>query len=160
MRKLGLIGLAVACGSLSACQTSEPARATPPGTATGVAASPAPGPSPVAPDGARVYDETVQNIDVAPGGRFTIALSANMSTPLEWKLEPEPNPAVLAAAGRRYTDAPPPGCSGCVGYPGTDAFTFEAKGPGEAALHFAYRELKKDAPPAKELTVRVRVSGP
>jgi predicted secreted protein len=107
-----------------------------------------------------VYDDTAQAIDVAANARFTIALRANMTTPLEWRLEPEPDPSVIAQAGRQYTDAPPAGCTGCVGYGGTDAFSFIAKVPGDVTLHFAYREPKKAGPPAREVTVHVRVQNP
>lgn len=155
------LGLTVATGALAcavaACQTSEPARATPPSSATSTGVTP---PVAAPPGDSRVYDQTTQNIDVTANGRFTVALEANVTTPLEWKLEPEPNPAVLTLAERKYTDDPPPGCPGCTGYGGTDAFSFVAKGPGEATLHFAYRELKPGTPPAKEITIRVRVSGP
>jgi predicted secreted protein len=156
------LGLTLAIGSLLAgvvaCRTSEPAGANPPSSAASVSGGSAPVP-PGAPSAApRVYDQSVQSIDVAVGGRFTIALEANITTPLEWKLEPDPNPAVLALGERKYTDEPPVGCVACTGYGGTDSFSFVAKGPGEATLHFAYRELKPGMPPAKEITVRVRVS--
>lgn len=164
MRELGLSVIAVVLAVGSGCQTSEPARTSPPSSATNPGGPGAPNVGPPAPNAApsggvesRVYDETVQLVDVAMNGRFTIALPANVTTPLEWKLEPDPDPALLGLAERKYTDTPPPGCQGCTGYPGTDAFTFVAKGPGEAALHFAYREIRKGAPPAKEITVRVRI---
>jgi len=146
-----------AVSSVVACQTSEPARGAPPSSATSGGAPPVSVPG-ASSDG-RIYDQTTQNIDVAANGRFTVALEANVTTPLEWKLEPEPNPAILALAGRQYSDSPPPGCPGCTGYGGTDAFSFVAKGPGEATLHFAYRELRPGTPPAKEVTIRVRITG-
>lgn len=158
MRELGLtVVVAALAGAVAACQTSEPARANPPSSGTSVGAAP---PAATPPGDSRIYDQTTQNIDVPANGRFTVVLEANVTTPLEWKLEPEPNPAVLALAERKYTDAPPPGCPACTGYGGTDAFSFVAKAPGEATLHFAYRELKPGTPPAKEVTIRVRVSGP
>lgn len=156
MRELGLTPFfATLAVVVVACQTSEPARANPPSSATSGAA-----PAPMAGSAsgeARVYDQTTQAIDVPVNGRFTVALEANVTTPLEWKLEPDPNPVVLAPAGHQYTDAPPAGCRACTGYAGTDAFSFVAKGAGDATLHFAYRELRPGAPPAKEVTIIVRV---
>ena len=156
MRELGLTLSLCALAASVACQTSEPARATPPSSAASVGSAPQ-GTTAGAPGGARVYDQNAQTVEVQRGGRFTIALEANVTTPLEWKLEPEPSPAVVGLAGRQYTDAPPPGCQACTGYAGTDAFTFVANGPGEATLHFAYRELRPGTPPAKEVTVHVSV---
>jgi predicted secreted protein len=159
MRELGLaLGITLLMAA-SACQSSEPARTNPPSSATnpGTSTLPHAGPDPAPAGDPRIYDDKVTSIEAGPNGSFTIALPANVSTPLEWKLEPEPNPAILALSGRKYTDSPPAGCQACTGYPGTDAFTFVAKGPGEAVLHFVYRELRKDAPPAREITVQVRV---
>ena len=148
------------CVALPGCQKSEPAQATPPSSAEGVA-GPAPTSAGSVAAESRVYDETARAIDARTGERFVIALKANVTTPFEWRLEPEPNAAVVVPSEHKYTDAPPQGCSGCVGYGGTDSFAFVAKAPGEADLHFAYRQItKKDVPPNRTVDIHVRVASP
>jgi len=157
MRQLGLILIAVGTFAAVACQTSEPARTNPPSSGAAVPAV-APNAAPPAGGSAPVYDEAAQVIDAHPNDHFAVALKANVTTPFEWRLDPAPNPAVVSLSGHEYTDAPPPGCSTCVGYGGTDSFSFVATGAGETDLHFQYARVSKgDSPPARTLNVHVRV---
>ena len=160
MRQLGLtvILCELLAFALVGCQTSEPARGTPPSSGTGNPAPMEPNPGAPVASGSRIYDETVQTIEAHPNEGFVIALKANVTTPMEWRIEPAPDSGVVVLSGRNYTDSPPPGCSGCTGYGGTDSFSFAAKGSGETDLRFAYGPLgKKDAPPSRTVTVHVRV---
>lgn len=139
------------------CQTSEPASANPPSSGA-VLPGNAPNAGPAAAPGSRIYDETAQIIEAHPADGFTVALKGNATTPFEWRLDPNPDAAVVAPSGHTYTDTPPPGCTGCTGYGGTDSFSFVAKGAGETDLHFVYaRVTKGDAPPSRTLTIHVRV---
>jgi hypothetical protein len=89
-----------------------------------------------------------------------VALPANVTTPMKWRIEPEPDAAVLALADRRYADQPPADCAGCTGYGGTDSFTFETKGAGAATLHFRYLPLRGEGPAQREVSIEVRVAAP
>lgn len=107
----------------------------------------------------KVYDESVRSIEVQVGERFTIRLPANITTPYKWTVEPprtEPPPVVLAE--RHYQDSPPYDCPACVGYPGTDALTFEARALGKTTLTMRYAPIRATTePPERELVVQVAV---
>jgi predicted secreted protein len=103
------------------------------------------------------YDESVRSIEVAVGGSFVVALPANITTPMRWRIEPAPDTALLSVS-ETYADTPPPVCKGCAGYPGTRSFSFEAHAPGKLTLHFAYRPLTDPKAAAEqELDVQVNV---
>jgi predicted secreted protein len=108
---------------------------------------------------ARIYDDSTRSIKATVGERFTINLPANIATPYKWIVaSPE---GIVALAERHYQEKPPEGCAGCVGYPGTDRLTFEAKEAGSASLLLRYAPLRsKSDPPERELTIQVTVAKP
>ncbi len=96
-------------------------------------------------------------IDAVPGERFVVALAANITTPFKWTLSGQ-DESVARLLEDGYTDAPPAGCEGCVGYGGTASFTFEAVGVGDTTLDFTYRGLgQSDGPAQRETHIVVRV---
>lgn len=167
MRELGLTGVcAAAVLAVFGCKASpEPARAeaSAPSTAGVPAAPNAAGTttSEAAPSTAgslRVYGEGTKTIAARPGERFGVALESNVTLPFKWRLD-APDATVLALVEEKQHEAPPAGCSDCVGTAGTKVFTFEAKAPGAASLHFALRPLTNPAGQSqRDVTVAVTVA--
>jgi predicted secreted protein len=152
MFKLGLIlaAASLAVASEAGCNDpKEPARApdaVAPTTQVASAGSP------------RVFDQTTTSISAAPGEQVVVVLPGNASTPYAWKAAPPPDAAVVTVSDPKYTDAPPPGCAGCVGYKGTYAFTLTAKAAGKTKATFAYGSIvQKSAPPDKTVAIDVTV---
>ena len=153
----------------SPAEASSPA--TPPaGEAPPPAAPPASEPAPEPPDappGApaplgnaagseRTYAEGTKSISAKVGERFAVALPANITIPMKWRIEPAPDAKVLTLTQEQHADAPPKGCDGCTGYGGTRLFTFEAKGAGKTSLHFALKPLTNPSGASqKDVTIEV-----
>jgi predicted secreted protein len=174
MRQLGLIlafaGLA-ALGCKTAPQPSPADASSPAASATGEPAQPAPRSSEVAPapaasaepapapGGERTYAEGTKALEVRVGERFAIALPANVTIPMKWRIDPPPDAKLLAASEEKYFEEPPKGCDGCTGYGGTRVFPFEAKAAGTTTLHFALRPLSDPKGKAqKETTIEVTIA--
>jgi predicted secreted protein len=171
MSKLGLTLegriFAVACaGTLAfACKTSP--ETAPPGASapTAAAAQPAPpSPAPAVSGSAgaaappRTYDSSTKTIDVAVGDAFNVALPSNITVPFKWRVEPPPDPKILAGGDDKYVEQPPADCAACTGYGGTRLFPFAATAPGTVTLHFAQRPLSDAKGPAqKEVTITVNI---
>lgn len=160
--------LSLACVALSlapACKTSP--ETAPPGASAPVATtSPLPGPTPPpgnaaappAANGARTYGDSTTSISAAVGESFVVALPANVTLPMKWRLEPPPEPKLLTVGDEKYVEQPPADCPGCTGYGGTRLFSFSAAGPGKGTLHFALRPLTDPHGAAqKELSIAVEV---
>ncbi len=171
MRKLGLITGALLA---LACKTSP--ESAPPATATAGAPAASPAPPPAATTGApalatsppvaaappagspRTYPESTRNIQAVAGEKFQVALPANITVPMKWRLEPPPEPNLLSVGEEQYEDQPPPACPGCAGYGGTRTFTFTAAGPGKLELHFTLRPLTDvKGPILKEVRIDVEI---
>lgn len=172
MRKLGLtlalVALGIACKT--APETSPPGASSPASTATEAPApiptppatsAPAPAatpPSAPAASGPRTYPESTTSIEAKVGEKFSVALPANITVPYKWRLEPAPDPKVLAVGEETYISEPPAGCQGCAGYGGTRLFAFTAAGAGKVELHFALRPLNEPKGAAqKEARIAVSV---
>ncbi len=100
--------------------------------------------------GNAVYDETAQQITSKPGSHFSVLLPASIGTPMKWRIEPAPDPAILSVLAESYSEAPPSDCPGCTGYGGTRRFDFAAKSAGKLTLDFAYRSLTAAKGPAEK----------
>jgi predicted secreted protein len=172
MRQLGLslAACALALGCKAAPEPSPAEASSPLPTATNAPAPPPPGPDPApapgasaAPSGAsgaeRTYAEGTKTIAAKIGERFAIALPANVTIPMKWRIDPPPDAKLLAAGEEKYVEEPPKGCDGCTGYGGTRVFPFEAKAAGTTTLHFALRPLTDPKGKAqKEATIEVTVA--
>ncbi len=107
----------------------------------------------------RVYDEQTQGISARVGERFGVALPGNITTPLKWSLDSASMSDLVTLSAQSYSDAPPPGCTGCLGYPGTAHFVFDAAQEGTTTLRFAYRKLGQTSGQAKrELSIHLTVT--
>jgi len=175
MRKLGLkfaallvIPLGTGCTKAANPESVQPSASVAvleaPSSAPSVASAPPPTAtssatpsSAAAPSGAasKTYDDTTRSIDASVGDRFTLNLPANVTTPYKWVAAPSEPALVLAE--RHYEDKPPAGCQGCVGYPGTDRLTFEAKQAGTTTLVLRYAPLRGKEPGERELSIKVTV---
>ena len=106
----------------------------------------------------KVYDDKTTTIDASLGATFAIHLPANITTPYKWVVAPSDTSPIVALTERHYEDKPPANCPSCVGYPGTDTLTFEAKAIGVMTLKLQYAPIHaKSEPVARELTIRVTV---
>ncbi|HTQ07136.1 MAG TPA: protease inhibitor I42 family protein [Polyangiaceae bacterium] len=164
--KPALVG-AFAClaGTLVGCKTSP--ETAPPGASAPVATtSPLPGsaaPSasdaaPPAASGTHTYPASTTSISAAVGETFVVALPANITVPMKWRIEPAPDAKVLGVGDEKYVAEPPADCPTCTGYGGTRLFAFTAAGAGKATLHFALRPLTDPHGAAqKEVTIAVEV---
>jgi predicted secreted protein len=154
MRKLGLMKhalmLSLACVTAPvACKTSP--ETAPPGASAPIATtSPLRGQAtsvsdaaPPAANGPRTYPDSTTSISAAVGETFAVALPANVTVPMKWRLEPPPEPKLLAVGEEKYVEQPPADCAGCVGYGGTRLFAFTGAGAGKGTLHFALRPLSE-----------------
>ena len=174
MRKLGLgrrfsaleLGILLAGGAcLTGCkaapETAPPGASAPVATTAPAAQAPPPAASAGPPGAAgttRVYAESSASIQASVGEKFSVALPANITVPMKWRLEPPPDAKLLALGGERYVDQPPADCSGCTGYGGTRIFDFAATGSGNVKLHFALRPLSDPQGTAqKEVSIDVTV---
>jgi predicted secreted protein len=177
MRKLGLIFSALALAALG-CKTSP--ETAPPGPSAPVT-SPGPGPTPPPPGPAattaspagstpaptapappagpgRTYPESTRSIQATAGERFFVALPANITVPMKWRIEPPPDPKLLDVGEEKYENQPPADCPGCAGYGGTRTFSFTAAGPGKLQLHFTLRPLTDvKGPILKEVKIDVEI---
>jgi predicted secreted protein len=172
MRQLGLslaaFALALGCKAApepspaeasSPLPTANEAPPPPPGPAeTGAAPAPSAPPAGV-PGAERTYAEGTKAITAKVGERFAIALPANVTIPMKWRIDPPPDVKLLAAGEEKYFEEPPKGCDGCTGYGGTRVFPFEAKAAGTTTLHFALRPLSDPKGKAhKEASIDVTVA--
>jgi predicted secreted protein len=171
MRQLGLIVLSLACLELGCKAAPEPSPAgasaplpnptsegPPPAVTATEATTPPPPPPSAAPASDRTYAEGAKSISAKPGERFAVALPANVTIPMKWRIEPAPDAALLKLLEEKYFDEPPMGCDGCTGYGGTRVFSFEARGAGKTTLHFALKPLTNPAAKAeKEVSIEVTV---
>jgi predicted secreted protein len=173
MRKLGLtieLTLIAALIAAGCTRTANSGSVPPPGSdssastaqpAPSAAASSSTAPSTselAATAGDNAYNDSTKAITAKVGERFTLNLPANITTPYKWIVaSPDTN---VTLAERHYQEKPPAGCSGCVGYPGTDRLTFEAKQPGETKLVLRYAPLRSNEPAERELTITVTVAKP
>ncbi len=149
-----------------ACKTA-PETAPPGASAPTAATTPLPpGPTDTATTAAtsaatgtpRTYDASTTSIEAAVGETFNVAVPSNITVPMKWRLEPAPDPKLLASGGDKYVEEPPPGCPACTGYGGTRVFSFVATGAGTLTLHFALRPLTDaNGPAQKEVTVAVTI---
>jgi len=169
MRKLGLIFAALLVMPLGAgCTKAANPEPVQPSASVTVSDAPSAPPSVTsspptaassasAPAGAatKTYDDTTRSIDASVGERFTLNLPANVTTPYKWVAAPAEPALVLAE--RHYEDKPPADCQGCVGYPGTDRLTFEAKQAGTTTLVLRYAPLRGKEPAERELSIKVTV---
>ena len=156
------------CAPLVACkaapETAPPGASAPTADATPSAAPPAATstearPPPAATAGPRTYADSTPSIQAAPGEHFSVALPANITVPMKWRLEPAPDAKVLAVGEEKYVEQPPADCSGCTGYGGTRVFSFTATSSGKATLHFTLRPLTDPhGPSQKDVTVAVEVN--
>ena len=153
---LTLLGLSLALAACGADPKDSPkteANVAPPGSAAAISSAGAPA------SGAKVYPQTTKGIDARVGERFNVVLPGNVTTPFEWRFDEGADKNVVTLAEHSYTDAPPASCAGCDGYKGTFNFTFTAKAPGAAKLHFSYaRATPPGAAAEKEYTVDVHVA--
>jgi predicted secreted protein len=167
MSKLGLDSRIFAFGFAAAlalaCKTSP--ETAPPGASAPTAVTTLPSstsPAPTAPRQAtpvpRTYDASTTSVTVAVGEAFNIALPGNITVPMKWRVEPRPDPKILAQGDDTYVEQPPAECPGCAGYGGTRVFPFTATAPGTVTLHFTLRPLSDPKGPAqKEVTVTVTI---
>jgi predicted secreted protein len=96
-----------------------------------------------------VYEQG-DEISVAPGDEFIVALAATPSTGYSWT--PADDPDVTFVSSRMVAGGTMPGA------PGTQQLTFRAKRRGETTLELAYdRSFEPDAPPAKTASFLVTV---
>jgi len=166
---VALLGVVLAGMSCTRTANQEP---VPPSASAGAQSSSAPAPSVQAapPEAAatesqaaaqadKIYDDTTRTIAGKVGDKFTINLPANITTPYKWVVDsPE---SVVALTERHYEEKPPVGCTNCVGYPGTDRLTFEAKSGGTATLVLRYAPLRSKTDPAeRELSIEVTIAKP
>jgi hypothetical protein len=106
----------------------------------------------------RTYDAATTSIEAAVGETFNVAVPSNITVPMKWRLEPPPDPKLLASGGDKYVEEPPPGCPACTGYGGTRVFSFVATGAGTLTLHLALRPLTDaNGPAQKEVSVAVTI---
>ena len=106
----------------------------------------------------RAYGEGTKSITARAGERFSVALESNVTLPFKWRLQ-TPDAKVLALVEEKQHDAPPDGCSDCVGTAGTKVFTFEAKTSGAATLHFSLKPLAEPAGQSqRDVIVQVTVA--
>lgn len=108
----------------------------------------------------KVYDEKTSTISAHVGERFVVALPGNITTPLKWSLDPASMSDLVTLSSQSYSDAPPAECAGCVGYPGTAHFIFDAAQEGKTKLRFAYRKLGQTSGQAKREIVIDLTVGP
>ena len=173
MRKLGLntphfgLRFLILAGVLGlACKTAP--ETAPPGASAPTTAlaplppsptsAPSPAPTNAAAGAPRTYDAATTSIEAAVGEAFNVALPSNITVPMKWRLEPPPDPKLLAAGDDKYVEEPPPGCPACTGYGGTRIFSFAATGAGTLTLHFALRPLTDPHGPAqKEVSIAVTI---
>jgi len=157
-----LSGVPLACKA--APETAPPGASAP--TAATVVSPPPAGPTvpteataaPVASPGAHVYADSTTSIQVAPGEHFSVALPANITVPMKWRLEPPPDPNLLGAGEDKYVEAPPADCATCTGYGGTRIFPFTAIGQGKVTLRFALRPLTDPhGTSQKDVTIAVEI---
>jgi len=146
-----------------ACKTSP--ETAPPGASAPTAATSLPSP----PTGAttapgattpvpRTYDAATTSIEAGVGDAFNVALPSNITVPMKWRVEPQPDPKILAGGDDKYVEQPPAECPGCAGYGGTRLFPFVATAPGSVTLHFALRPLSDPKGAAqKEVTIKVTI---
>jgi predicted secreted protein len=162
-----LLLLLLAAGALGGACKAAPETA-PPGasaptatqapTATPSAATADSATAPAAATGPHVYPAVTTSIQAAPGEHFLVALPANITVPMKWRLEPAPDAKILSVGEEKYVEQPPADCSGCTGYGGTRLFAFTAAAAGSATLHFALRPLTDPKGSAqKEVTITVTV---
>lgn len=158
----------LAAALVVACKTSP--ETAPPGASAPVATtSPLPGPSappgaeppaaaPPRANGPRTYADSTTDIAAAVGESFVVALPANVTVPMKWRLEPPPDPKLLTTGDETYVEHPPADCPGCTGYGGTRLFRFTAAGAGKLTLHFALRPLTDPHGDArKEVSIAVEL---
>jgi len=164
------LGSLLACATASvvvACKTSP--ETAPPGASAPIAAtSPQAPPSAAQPpagdaapphaNGPRTYPDSTANISAAVGESFVVALPANVTVPMKWRLEPPPDPKLLTTGDEKYVEQPPADCPGCTGYGGTRLFGFTGAGSGKLTLHFALRPLTDPHGAAqKEVSIAVEI---
>ncbi len=146
-----------------ACKTSP--ETAPPGASAPTTATTLPSPPGAAPIASgstapvpRTYDAATTSIQAAVGEAFNVALPSNITVPMKWRVEPPPDPKILAGGDDKYVEQPPAECPGCAGYGGTRIFPFVATAPGIVTLHFALRPLSDAKGPAeKEVTINVTI---
>jgi len=170
MRKLGMnaaLALSCACMLLGACRSAP----EPVAVSEGAAKAPEPSvpepnapepsaPVPSTPTPAATYDASTKRIEAKVGERFTVALPANIATPMRWRVVSSPTSSPLSAPTESYHDAPPAECTGCTGYAGTRMLSFEALQAGSTTLKLAYGSLTDpSAPPEREVVIEVLVQG-
>lgn len=105
-----------------------------------------------------IYDQSSKNIQATAGQKFIVMLPANITTPMQWRIDPEPDSSLLTMVSKEYVDKPPKECPNCVGYGGTRIFYFKAHGAGETKLHFKYVGLgATDEPPEKQVDIDLHI---
>jgi inhibitor of cysteine peptidase len=99
------------------------------------------------------FTEADQEITVALGSEFTIALPSNPTTGFSWQLGQELDGTVLELVGSEYIRG-----RAIPGAGGTECWTFRAAGPGETGITLNYlRPWETDVPPAKTAAFTVTV---
>jgi predicted secreted protein len=161
--RYALFGLGAALAL--ACKTSPetaPPGASAPTAVTSLPSSPSVAATPTASSWTtpvpRTYDAATTRVEAGVGEAFNVALPSNITTPMKWRVEPPPDPKLLAGGDDKYVEQPPAECPGCAGYGGTRIFPFVATAPGSVKLHFALRPLSDAKGPAqKEVTIDVTI---
>lgn len=91
------------------------------------------------------------DIDVAQGQEFVVALAANPTTGYAWTAAD--NPDVTFVSSKQLTDSTLPGAGG------TQELTFRADHPGSSTLELDYeRSFEQGVPPAKTAKFPVTVN--
>jgi predicted secreted protein len=159
MTALGVLAGVWVLGCKTSPETAPPGASAPTTQVTAMprTSPPAPATNSASPP-ARIYDASTTSIDVNVGDAFNVALPSNITVPMKWRVEPQPDPKLLAGGDDKYVEEAPPGCSACTGYGGTRLFPFAATGAGTVTLHFTYRPLSDAQGPAqKEVTITVNI---
>jgi predicted secreted protein len=90
------------------------------------------------------------DVSVAEGDEFVIALAANPTTGYAWSADQDPD--VTLVSSRQVADGALPGAEG------TQELTFRAEHSGTTTLELAYaRSFEPDVPPAKTASFPVTV---
>jgi len=102
----------------------------------------------------QLSDTTPISIAVCTGNTFTITLPSNRTTGYEWRLANSPGTEILRSSGSTY-NAP---TGGIPGQGGTEVWSFQAVGKGNATLVLEYvQPWEKTAQPARTQRFAVTV---
>lgn len=86
--------------------------------------------------GGRKETDPSEDIEVAAGEAFTIVLASNATTGYQWQLSRPLDESVVTLVGSEYEG--PGGLAPAPGAGGQEVWTFQAVGPGTAAIDLGY----------------------